>query len=269
MNGRCLQHLRVSSCDAFFSVVTRGASTIADRRRSVAAVWRSVAPPRVVVVARTALPHSRVEPWSRSRSRKSPSPVDPRSVAMCEVSFALDRARRRRARAPRRVASTRAVATRESRRVGYAVDTTHRNDARGRRTREGAFPDARAAWGQISSHDRSITRRTNHVRPSFKSDASNVAKRDKGDRSSGASRTVARRTRTDDAEGENSDYNRARREGLENWRVGGGGLGRASRRVRWRRRRRTAATPRTRAGRRRRTRARRESSKTGFDGDAR
>ena len=109
-----------------------------DRRRSVAAVWRSVAPPRVVVVARTALPRSRVEPWSRSRSRKSPSPVDPRSVAMCEVSFALDRARRRRARAPRRVASTRAVATRESRRVGYAVDTTHRNDARGRRTREGA-----------------------------------------------------------------------------------------------------------------------------------
>ena len=115
-----------------------------DRRRSVAAVWRSVAPPRVVVVARTALPRSRVEPWSRSRSRKSPSPVDPRSVAMCEVSFALDRARRRRARAPRRVASTRAVATRESRRVGYAVDTTHRNDARGRRTREGA--DATRAW---------------------------------------------------------------------------------------------------------------------------
>ena len=144
MNGRCLQHLRVSSCDAFFSVVTRGASTIADRRRSVAAVWRSVAPPRVVVVARPALPRSRVEPWSRSRSRKSPSPVDPRSVAMCEVSFALDRARRRRARAPHRVASTRAVATRESRRVGYAVDTTHRNDARGRRTREGA--DATRAW---------------------------------------------------------------------------------------------------------------------------
>ena len=113
-----------------------------DRRRSVAAVWRSVAPPRVV--ARTALPHARVEPWSRSRSRKSPSPVDPRSVAMCEVSFALDRARRRRARAPRRVASTRAVATRESRRAGYAVDTTHRNDARGRRTREGA--DATRAW---------------------------------------------------------------------------------------------------------------------------